>query len=255
MLAKTAGAEGLEASRGSGDQMPAGAVCPRQPCRSVQGGKRPAGRDGRRELDTTAPGPSLPWPSSSRPLAAAAARACCPPGSCAAGPGLPSVATTATARYQPRLLPLSAGMGRGAGGPGCGGCGRAAAHAPSGQRPSPPRPLFSLRERGPAAYRSRRSVPYGDMAAAPRQPRPRKRLPNPARCEPTPPTVIRTTRWRPPLAELCAKPEGGAATVKRRPFPDTPLSQTGEWLWRGTGGGGGHEPGIVARGGRRRRRR
>lgn len=138
VLAKTAGAEGLEASRGSGDQMPAGAVCPRQPCRSVQGGKRPAGRDGRRELDTTAPGPSLPWPSSSRPLAAAAARACCPPGSCAAGPGLPSVATTATARYQPRLLPLSAGMGRGAGGPGCGGCGRAAAHAPSGQRPSPP---------------------------------------------------------------------------------------------------------------------
>lgn len=54
---------------------------------------------------------------------------------------------------------------------------------------SPPPAALSLRERGPAAYGSRRSVPYGDMAAAPRQPRPRKPLPHPARCEPSPPTV------------------------------------------------------------------
>lgn len=53
---------------------------------------------------------------------------------------------------------------------------------------------------------------------------------------------------------LRAEPEGGAAAVKLRPLPDTQLSQTGEWLWRGTGGWGTRARGRGA-GGRRRRRR
>lgn len=73
-------------------------------------------------------------------------------------------------------------------------------------------------------------------------------LPAPPR-ELSRPTPVRTTRWRPPLADPFPKPEGGAAAVKQRPFPDTQLSQTGEWLWRGAGGGGGRGPALVARGG------
>lgn len=57
-----------------------------------------------------------------------------------------------------------------------------------------------------------------------------------------------------PSARLRAEPEGGAAAVKQRPLPDTQLSQTGEWLWRGTGGWGTRARGRGA-GGRRRRLR
>lgn len=87
-------------------------------------------------------------------------------------------------------------------------------------------------------------VPYSDMAA-PMASRPANAIP----CEPSRRPPIRTTTWRPPLADPFPKPEGGAATVKQRPFPDIQLSQTGEWLWRGAGGGGGRGPALVARGG------
>lgn len=62
---------------------------------------------------------------------------------------------------------------------------------------------------------------------------------SPTACEPSRLTLIRTTRWRPPRSDPFPKPEGGAAAVKQRPFPDIQLSQTGEWLWRGAGGGVG----------------
>lgn len=77
----------------------------------------------------------------------------------------------------------------------------------------------------------RRSVPQGaghDMAAP----------------SPRPPRAVlacgRTTRWRPPLADLCTKPGGGAAAVKQHrffPIPSCrkPVNGSGE----GPGGGVG----------------
>lgn len=164
---------------------------------------------------------------------------CSLPGSCAAGPGSPAIAVTATACYQPSLLRASPGMEPRAGVPGSRGCSSGAGGPPAPGRSLPqgegrggaPPPVFRTATWRPPPPRS-----YGLGTA-------------PAHRQPSSRTSIRTTRWRPPLADLCTKPGGGAAAVKQRPFPDTQLSQTGEWLWRGTGGGGGHEPVTVARGG------